>query len=216
MGDSCLLARTAATKVDNSPQNYTDKRLGFPAVFLDRDGVLNQDKGYVFRMEDLEVCKGVAQGLARLASRAFMLVVVSNQSGIARGFFNIQDTTLFHQELNRQLKSLGAPEIQVFLFCPHLPDGIVPEYSVTCPCRKPSPGMVLAAAHRFNIDLASSFLIGDRWTDIQTAIHGNIRGIQIRSAEHPTPHPLAWASVDHFEEAVDKILGFGHLNAKAL
>lgn len=177
-----------------------------PAVFLDRDGVLNIDKGYAFRIQDLELCAGVVRGLTWLSTRPFKLVVISNQSGIARGYFSVQDTVLFHQELNRRLRSLGAPEITAFLFCPHLPDDSPSEYSVACPCRKPSPGMLLAAAQRFNLNLSASFLIGDRTSDIQTALNAGVRGIQVGSTRYPSRHPEAWALVDHFEDAAKRIL----------
>lgn len=198
--------------VGDKSRRFTDQDLNkSAALFLDRDGVLNVDRGYVFRPRDLELCAGVAEGLKRLAVArpALQLIVISNQSGIGRGYFSIQDTVLFHEELNRQLVALGAPKITAFLFCPHLPDSGFAEFSGACSCRKPSSGMLVLASQRFGLNLVSSFLIGDRSSDIEAATNAGVRGIQVRSSKHTQRHPQVWATVDNFQEAVDRILGAG-------
>jgi histidinol-phosphate phosphatase family protein len=175
------------------------------AIFLDRDGVINVDKHYCNRVEELQLTEGLLEGLKLLQSFRFCLIVVSNQSGIARGHHQLSDVLLFHQAINGRLFSEGAPTIDLFLFCPHLPSGKVPEYAIPCLCRKPSSGMIDLAAHHLSLDLDHSWLIGDRWSDIEAGSKRGLRSIQIESLTHPDIHEKAFAMTSNFFKAAQVI-----------
>ncbi len=128
------------------------------AVFLDRDGTLNKDRGYVHRVEDLELYKAVPSALRMLMEHNFKLFIISNQSGIGRGYFTIKDADRFNNALLRELKKYGI-KIEELYYCPHAPED-------KCRCRKPSPFFVKKAARKYKINLSESFIIGDHDTDI--------------------------------------------------
>jgi D-glycero-D-manno-heptose 1,7-bisphosphate phosphatase len=136
------------------------------AAFLDRDGVINVDKGYVHRVEDVEFVAGVFDVCHWLVQRDFCLVVVTNQTGVARGFYTEQDVLQLHAWFAAQFARRGIP-LKRFYYCPHHPELGHPPYKVVCPCRKPAPGMLLRAQQDCNLDLARSLLIGDRESDIE-------------------------------------------------
>ena len=123
------------------------------AVFLDRDGVLNEDVGYAYRVEDLRLIPGVAAAVATLKSRGFLLIVVSNQSGVARGLFSNDDVKRFNHALNQQLIAAAGVGLDDFFYCPHHPDGVIAPYQIQCNCRKPEPGLITQATQKYPIDL---------------------------------------------------------------
>ena len=127
------------------------------AVFLDRDGVLNYDSGYVHKPEDLQVLPGVPEALAALAAAGFILLVVSNQSGIERGYFTQEKETQFTVALGQEIEELGGPPIKGWLSCPH----------TSCDWRKPNPGMLQYAAQIHNINLSRSYMVGDKMSDFE-------------------------------------------------
>jgi D-glycero-D-manno-heptose 1,7-bisphosphate phosphatase len=131
------------------------------AAFLDRDGVINRDHGYVFRQQDFEFVDGVLAACARLAARGFALVVVTNQSGIGRGMYTEGDFVKLTEWMRAQFDAAGAPLLGVY-HCPHHPDQ-------ECDCRKPAPGMLLRAARELELDLSRSVLFGDKASDLQAA-----------------------------------------------
>ena len=138
-------------------------------AFLDRDGVINRDFGYVHRREDFEFLPGAIAGMQQLVRSGFALIVVTNQSGIARGYYGaaaFEDLTCWMQ---RELAQVGAPVLAVY-HCPHHPEGVVPDLAKVCSCRKPAPGMLLRARDEHGIDMGHSILIGDKESDI-TAAH---------------------------------------------
>lgn len=135
-------------------------------AFLDRDGVINVDRGYVHRAADLELLPGVIDGLKRLARMDFLLAVVTNQSGIARGYYAESDHLLLMQHLDRVLANEGV-SIAGARYCPHLPDATIERYRAVCRCRKPEPGQILSLAEEFDVDLMESILVGDKISDIQ-------------------------------------------------
>ena len=142
------------------------------AVFLDRDGTLIEEVGYATRPEQIRILGGVARALARLAGAGYKLVVVTNQSGIARGLLTEDDLNRFHQALDDHLGLLAA-RVDVYYTCPHHPDpaeAVRPELAVDCQCRKPRPGLILQAARDLGLDLAESWLVGDTWRDIEAEI----------------------------------------------
>lgn len=148
-----------------------------PAAFLDRDGVLNVDRGYTFRPEDLKMIPTAAAAVRLLNTAGFYVFVVSNQSGVARGFYTKAAVDLFNTHIQEILLVEGA-HIDAFYYCPHHPDGAIKELAIQCRCRKPAPGMLEQAARDWPIDLSRSFLIGDKDDDLAAARAFHIRGIK--------------------------------------
>ena len=148
-----------------------------PAAFLDRDGVLNVDRGYTFRPEDLKMIPTAAAAVRLLNTAGFYVFVVSNQSGVARGFYTEAAVDLFNTHIQDILKAEGA-HIDAFYYCPHHPDGAIKELAIQCRCRKPQPGMLEQAARDWPIDLGRSFLIGDKDDDLAAARAFHIRGVK--------------------------------------
>lgn len=175
-----------------------------PAIFLDRDGVINIDKGYVYKTEDLELIRGSAEAIALLKQRGYVLLVVSNQSGVARGKFGETEVLRFNTALNQALRDAGGQGVDAFYFCPHLESGSISPYAKICTCRKPRPGMILKAAQDHHIDLGRSFMVGDKPDDIECALAAGIRGIQVTASGYPR-HPQALAHVDCLLDAVAAI-----------
>lgn len=138
------------------------------AAFLDRDGVINVDLGYVVRQADFRFVPGVLEAARTLAERGFALVVITNQSGIARGLYTADDFHRLTRWMRERFAEAGAPLAGVY-FCPHHPTEGQGAYRVNCTCRKPAPGMLLAAAHELGLDLSRSVLFGDRRSDLEAA-----------------------------------------------
>ncbi len=133
-----------------------------PAIFLDRDGTLNEDAGYVHACEDWRWLPDVPKALAIFAKAGYLLVVATNQSGIARGFYDIKAMESLHNFVNSDLAQKAHCAIDAFYYCPHHPD-----FTGECQCRKPQPGMLLNAAKKLCIDLEKSWMIGDHVRDVQ-------------------------------------------------
>ena len=146
----------------------TNNRLQKPAAFLDRDGVINHDHGYVWRQEDYEWVEGIDRAIKYLNDLQYFVFVVTNQSGVARGLYKIEHIERLHEYIKNKLNRKGA-HIDAFYYCPHHPNFGVAEHRTTCTCRKPKPGMLLRAMREWPVDLSRSFLIGDKQTDIQAA-----------------------------------------------
>ena len=155
-----------------------------PAAFLDRDGVLIKDHGYVYKTEDLEILPGVGEGLRFLQRQGYLLIVVSNQSGVARGKFSEADVDTFHRELQNRLQQQLGFALDALYFCPHHPAGTQEPYSIDCNCRKPGIGMLEDARRDFAIDWSRSFLIGDKDSDITCAHRASLIGIQVVSGQY--------------------------------
>jgi D-glycero-D-manno-heptose 1,7-bisphosphate phosphatase len=139
-----------------------------PAAFLDRDGVINVDHGYVAHQEDFEFIAGALGAAARIAATGHALVVVTNQSGIGRGLYTEQDFERLTTWMRSRFAEAGASLAGVY-FCPHHPTDAHGEYRRDCPCRKPGPGMLLRAQRELGIDLQSSLMFGDKRSDLQAA-----------------------------------------------
>ena len=136
------------------------------AVFLDRDGTINVEKDYLYKVEDFEFISGVPEAIKKLKDAGFQVIVVSNQSGIARGYFDESDVEKLHQYIQTELATYGT-SIDAFYFCPHHPDKGLGAYKVQCECRKGNPGMLLHAAREHDIDMKRSFMVGDKLADIE-------------------------------------------------
>ncbi|MGI5835210.1 MAG: D-glycero-alpha-D-manno-heptose-1,7-bisphosphate 7-phosphatase [Chloroflexota bacterium] len=146
------------------------------AVFLDRDGTLIRNHHYGCDPNSIQLMDGVVEGLKALKEQNYLLVVVTNQSGVARGYFTEAQLEVFHRRLNDLLCQRGV-EISAFYYCPHHPDGVIPQYSRECDCRKPRPGMVLKACFDLAIDPTQSWLIGDILDDVEAGKRAGCRAV---------------------------------------
>lgn len=158
------------------------------AVFLDRDNTLIEDPGYISSPESVKLIPGVELALKSLAQAGYKLVVVTNQSGIARGILTEDQLETIHAELRRQLSEGGAHLDAVF-YCPFHPEGTVVEYAKESELRKPRPGMLLKAANQMDIDLSQSWMVGDSPRDIEAGQRAGCRTIRVRmpGASHMPP-----------------------------
>lgn len=146
------------------------------AIFLDRDGTINVEKNYLIDPEDLVLLPGVGEALRRCREAGYLLIVVTNQSGVARGYFTAREVEDLHAHLQRKLLPYGI-QIDAFYLCPHHPEhGDGP-----CDCRKGEPGMLLQAAREHHIDLAASWMIGDKRSDVEAGINAGCRSILVRT-----------------------------------
>lgn len=149
------------------------------AIFLDRDGTINVEKDYIYKSEDLVFEKGTIEALKTFKNLGYILIVVSNQSGIARGYFTEQDLEIFNNNMNEILKRNGV-EITEFYCCPHHPDGIG-EYKKVCECRKPNNKMIEDAIKKYNIDREKSYMIGDKASDIGAGLKSNLKTVLVKT-----------------------------------
>jgi D-glycero-D-manno-heptose 1,7-bisphosphate phosphatase len=182
-----------------------------PAVFLDRDGTIIDEVGYLDRPDRVTLYPFSIAAIRALNRAGFRTVLVTNQSGIARGFFNEAMVATVHAHLAGLLAEGGA-YLDAYYYCPHHPDGHVAPYAGACDCRKPGRGLVDRAMREFGVDPARSFAIGDRWVDVQLAEHVGAKGILVRTGygtieETRRPRPVApHAIVNNLVEAVGWVL----------
>lgn len=127
--------------------------------------MINDDRNYVHRVEDFHFLPGVLEACRSMVTAGFRLVVVTNQAGIARGYYTLSDLEVLHSWMMEQFRIAGAPLSGVY-FCPHHPEGVVRLYRKDCDCRKPAPGLILKAQAELNIDLPNSILVGDKTSDV--------------------------------------------------
>ena len=182
-----------------------------PAVFLDRDGTLIEDVGYLDRLDRIAFFPWTIDAIRALNRAGLVVVVITNQSGIARGFITEAFVVETHRHLSARLAAGGA-RIDAYYYCPHHPDGAVEAYRRRCDCRKPSSGMVDEAVRDLGLDPARSFVVGDKWLDVGLARAVGAHGILVRTgtgaAEEAQPQPgvNADAIVDNLAGAVSWIL----------
>jgi D,D-heptose 1,7-bisphosphate phosphatase len=146
-----------------------------PALFLDRDGVLNVNKGHVYRADQVNWISGAKAAIKRFNNAGYFVFVVSNQAGVARGYYSEEDVQALHRRMAAELQAVGA-HVDRFEYCPYHPDGVVPGYCRTSDRRKPGPGMLLDCFARWPIDVSRSLLIGDEEIDIAAASAAGIKG----------------------------------------
>jgi histidinol-phosphate phosphatase family protein len=170
-------------------------------VFIDRDGTLVRDLGYTHRIEDYELLPGVAAGLRRLLDAGYRLAVITNQSGIGRGYYSVEQYAGFQAHLTSDLARQGVA-IEASYFCPHQPEA-------DCPCRKPRPALLHRAERELGADLARSWVIGDSAIDVELAERGGCRGavrvLTGRDAPSGETAPAACCAAS-FEEAAEIVL----------
>lgn len=136
------------------------------AVFLDRDGTIVEDVGYGETFDDTRFLPGAPEAIRSLNERSILVIVISNQAGVARGYFPESNILRMHDAIDRALKEQGA-HIDAWYYCPHLPEGSVERYAIDCDCRKPKPGMLKKAAEDLHLDLSKCAMIGDKSSDIE-------------------------------------------------
>jgi D,D-heptose 1,7-bisphosphate phosphatase len=150
-------------------------RLRRPALFLDRDGVLNPDKGYLYKISDFEWMPGAREAVRLANDKGWFVFVVTNQAGVARGLYEERDIHILHDFIGEELAAIGA-HVDAFEYCPHHPDGVRPGYDRTCDRRKPAPGMIRDLLKTWPVNEARSFLVGDMPHDVAAAGAAGLRG----------------------------------------
>lgn len=182
-------------------------------IFLDRDGVLNLDTGYINHPKKIKWIKKSAEAIQILKNAGYLLIVISNQSGIARGYFDTKTVENIHQKMNTDLK-LYNTYIDAFYYCPHHPGNNISAdikknnpFIKDCDCRKPKTGMIKQAIEKFNINIKQSFLVGDKISDIQTGNKLNIKSIAVLSGQEKTfKQAKPWKICDNLWHAAQCIL----------
>ena len=168
------------------------------AFFLDRDGTINEDRGYVHAIEQFVFLPGAVEAIKMINRHGFLAVVVTNQSGIGRGYYSVKDMEYLHGHVSRRLACYGA-RIDAWYWCPHHPaDG--------CQCRKPRPGLLLKAARELGIDLAGSCLAGDGISDVEAALRAGCRAFYIGRENRLLPGEPAVRKFDSLPAAVQSFL----------
>ena len=183
-------------------------------IFLDRDGTLNEEVNYLYRREELILFDGVPEALKLFKEHDYRLVVVTNQAGVARGYYGEEDVVKLHRYMNDLLRPRGA-EIDAFYYCPHHPEHGIGGYAISCHCRKPETGLFEMAERRFAVDKARSWMIGDKMSDIlagknygvHTALVGTGYGAEVNREQEKkgeVPYDIYGATL---LEAARKIIG---------
>jgi D-glycero-D-manno-heptose 1,7-bisphosphate phosphatase len=152
------------------------------AVFLDRDGTLNVEKGYMRNVDDVELIPGVAQAVRRLNDAGILAIMATNQTGAARGFYDIEHVHALNNRVAQLLNEQAGAHLDAIFCCPHLAKGTVTEYAIDCDCRKPEPGMIQEAVRQFpEIDLAKSYMLGDKASDVAFAHKAGCQSVLLKT-----------------------------------
>lgn len=146
------------------------------AVFFDRDGTLNVEVDYLYKIEDFQWTPDAVEAIKYCHARGYLVVVATNQSGIARGYYSEADMHRLHGWMNEQLAEVGT-KIDAFYYCPHHPKGTVTKYAIECNCRKPKPGMLVRACQELHISQTDSYMVGDKMRDVESGEAAGMQGI---------------------------------------
>jgi len=158
-----------------------------PAIFLDRDGTINIDHGYVHEIDNFEFIDGVIDAMRELKAMGYALVLVTNQSGIARGLYNEAQFEMLTEWMDWSLADRDV-DFDGIYYCPHHPEASVEEYRQECDCRKPQPGMLISARDFLHIDMAASYIVGDKMEDMQAGAAANVgTKVLVRTGKPVTP-----------------------------
>jgi len=153
------------------------------AVFLDRDGVITKEPPYyAHKIDQLELIPKSAEAIRLLNKNGFKVIIISNQSGVARGYYQEKDIKIYNNEMKRQLEEKGARIIAIY-YCPHHPEAVIEKYKIDCECRKPKPGMLRQAEKDLNLDLKRSFLVGDKMSDIEAGYRAGCKTILVLTGQ---------------------------------
>lgn len=156
------------------------------AAFIDRDGVLNEERAFVHHAREFVLIPGTVEALRQLEAAGYLLVVVTNQSGIARGLYSEADYLALTRHMRERLAADGI-SLDAVEYCPHLPDAPVARYRLDCDCRKPKPGMLMRAIQALDIAPAESFLVGDRLSDLEAGRAAGIGHCFLVRTGYPLP-----------------------------
>lgn len=185
-----------ATKIATETQMHK-------ALFLDRDGVINVDHGYVYQIEQFEFIEGIFELCQQAIQLGYQIIIVTNQSGIARGYYSEADLDILNQWLIQKFAAKNVTIRQIY-YCPHHPDYGGTQYQHHCLCRKPKPGMMQRASRELNIDLSQSIMIGDKESDMQAAQQANIPTRILIQAD-PTEHIQNTSAATHYVKCLKEI-----------
>jgi len=174
------------------------------AVFLDRDGVMNVDTGYVSHSDDFQFIEGVIEACQKIKEKGYLLVVITNQSGIARGYFSEDEFMTLTEWMDWSLADKNV-DLDGVYFCPHHPDKGIGDYKKACDCRKPQPGMIHSAVEHLDIDVSQSILVGDKISDINAGKNAGIAtNILVRTGKEITDEGEALA--DHVLDSLTDVI----------
>lgn len=152
------------------------------AFFLDRDGTLNVEKGYIRNVDDLELIPGVAQAVRRLNDAGILAILTTNQTGAARGFYDLSHIHALNDRIQTLLKEEAGAHLDAVFYCPHLEKGTVEEFAKACTCRKPETGMILEAVKQFpQIEQASSYVLGDKASDVEFGKNAGCKSVLLKT-----------------------------------
>ncbi|WP_010681358.1 D-glycero-beta-D-manno-heptose 1,7-bisphosphate 7-phosphatase [Acetivibrio cellulolyticus] len=177
------------------------------AVFLDRDGTINVEKNYVYKIEDFEFIDGTKEAIKRLNDNDYKVIVITNQAGIARGYYKEEDVFKLHNFMNKELSKIGA-QVDAFYYCPHHPTAGDEKYRIECNCRKPKSGLIVKAVKDFELDLSKCWLIGDKESDIIAGQRVGIKTILVRTGYGSTVDNCKTIQCESLIESVDYILNY--------
>jgi D-glycero-D-manno-heptose 1,7-bisphosphate phosphatase len=176
------------------------------AAFLDRDGVINEERNFVHRVEDFRFLPGVMEACREFVRAGYLLVIVTNQSGIARGYYDTRDYERLTAWMKERFVEAGAPLTAVY-HCPHHPEAAVPSLRLACDCRKPAPGLILQATRELDIDLGRSFLVGDKISDIEAGRAAGVgKCFLMREPHSAPPEPNSADAVIHSLAEVNNLI----------
>ncbi len=175
------------------------------AIFLDRDGTLIEEKNYLSDVKDVILLPYVIEGLKKLQSEGYLLIIITNQSGVARGYFNEKNLKKINFFIEKKFLKEGI-KISHTYYCPHYKNGIIKKYAIDCNCRKPKPGMINIAIKDFNINKFESFVIGDKESDMELAKNSCCGGVFIKTKNYDEPKDETFIKVNNILEAADFIL----------
>lgn len=180
-----------------------------PAVFIDRDGVLNVDHGYVYEVDDFEFIEGAIEACQQIKQKGYLLILVTNQSGIGRGYYTEAEFHNLTEWMDWSLADRGV-DLDGIYYCPHHPDAVVAEFKQVCDCRKPRPGMLLTAAKELKVDMSRSYFVGDKTADIMA---GKAAGVATNVLVE-TGKPLTSEGIEQADLVVKDLSAFAVTLAK--
>lgn len=174
------------------------------AVFLDRDGTINVEKDYLYKIEDFEFILGVPEAISKLNKLGYIVIVITNQSGVARGYYTEEDVIKLNEYMKNELKKYNA-FIDGIYYCPHHLNGCVEKYKVDCSCRKPKLGLYEKAISDFDIDLSNSWCIGDKETDLIPADKLGMKKALVLTGHGKEQDYKKYSYFNNLYEVVEKI-----------
>ncbi len=164
-------------------------------VFLDRDGTVNVEVDYLHKIEDFKFESEADKAIKIFNDLGYKVIIVTNQSGIARGYYTEEDLEKLHKYMDEQLKILGA-KVEKYYYCPHHPKGKIEKYAINCNCRKPELGMFIDAIKEFDIDLENSIMVGDKISDLESAIRLGIKPVLVETGHGKAEIDKAYFKVE--------------------